>query len=874
MRAFLARLLDWLRRDRIDGELQEELTFHRQRLERDARDAGVPEGRIAAASRRALGSTTRTREAVREGASLLWLDHLATDVRIGLRALRRTPTFTVAALGTLALGIGATTVIFSVAWAIWLQPLPYRQPDRLVSLGDAFRGGSGGTISVPEVDDYARTGVFDGVAAFQYGATIMKPGDEPVRVLSFTVSPNLFDVLGVSARLGHTFTGRDTIGAEAETVVLSDRLWRQRFHADTAILGRSIEAFGGLLTVVGVMPAEFRFPEWLPSEMWVPRNFRSEGGNRGTRFLNAVARLRDDATPGQVQAAMSGLTRQLAADHPDANRDWAATVSPLVEGTVGAYRGALGFLLGTVGLLLLIACANIASLLLARTTARRKELAVRVALGADRARVTRLVLTESTLLAVLGGGLGILLARLGVPLLGALFPSSIPRADLVAVSAPVILFSALLSLATGIVCGLAPSWRVSALAPAEALQSAGRAIMGAGRHGLQEMLVVGEVALSLMLLVGAGMMLRSFLALTARDHGFAPAHVLTMHITLPFDRYGDANARRQAFEDLAAGVRRVPGVADAAEVTGYPGSSLGYLGGGPIGPDPGDPARQVVVSYRASGPAYFRTMQATLLAGRDFDQGDRPGSPSVAIVNRELAARLWPGEDPVGRTLRLPASLTNFLPSSSVEVVGVVGDMRLGAKPAADLFVPLAQVPMFWSDLVVRVAGDPETHANVVRSALRAIEPDLLIEDVAPMQRILARQIALQQVQSVIAAVLGVLGCVLADLGLFGLLSYLVNRRMPEFGVRIALGATRAHIFTAVLHRGLSLTGAGITLGAIGAFGLVHLLRNRLFGLQTTDVRVFAAAACCMTAAAIAACWLPARRATRAHPVAAMRVDA
>ena len=874
MRAFLARVFDRLRRTRIDAELREELEFHRARLDGDARREGTDAEEAAWRARRRMGSEVRTREQVWDGASLPWLDHLAHDIRVTLRAMRRTPGFTLAALSTLLLGIGATTVIFSMAWAIWLAPLPYSDPGALVDLGDAYGGGAGGTISVPELEDYDRTGVFDGVAGYQYGASIVRLGGEPVRVLAFTVSPNLFDVLGVRAALGRAFTAADTSGDGAATVVLSDRLWRQRFHADTAIIGRTIEAFGGPHTIIGVMPPRFRFPQWLPSDMWVPRRFGVEGTERDSRFLSAIARVRSGRSMSQVTAAMDVLTHQLADAHPASSRDWSMHATPMVENAVGAYRGALGYLLGTVGLLFLIACANIASLLLARTTSRRKELAVRVALGATRTRVTRLVLTESLLLSLFGGLAGVIVARVGVSVLGPLLAGSIPRADLVAIGTPVIVFAATVSFAAGLLCGLAPSLRVSALAPADALQSGGRSVLGAHRRGLQELLVIGEVALSLVLLVGAGMMMRSFLTLTARDHGFEASHVLTMHVTLPGTRYPDVNARQRVLADLAERVRRLPGVADAGMVTGYPGSSLGILGGGPITPDPGNPSRQVVVAFRAAGPSYFRTMGVPVLAGRAFDPRDRVGAPTVAIVNRELATRVWPGADPLGRVLPLPASLTNFLPSTSVEVVGIVGDMHLGAKPSPELFVPLAQVPMFWSDLVVRVAGQPESHVSVVRNALRSAEPDLLIEDVASMDRILSRQMALPRIQSLVAGALGALGCALAGIGLFGLLSYLVTQRLPEFGVRMALGATRAHLFAEVMRRGLGLTAVGLLIGALGSWALLRLLRNRLFGLHPNDAVAWLVAVGCLVLAATMACWLPARRATRAHPVSAMRGDA
>ncbi len=798
------------------------------------------------------------------------LDALKQDIRYAARSLRKTPAFTAAAVLTLALGIGATTAIYAVAYAVWLKPLPYREPDRLVIVRDAYQG-AGANIAMAELPDLRTLPSLESVAAYSYGADIVKIRDEPTRVLAFVTTSNLFAVLGANPAIGRTFAPADAEEAAAPVVVLSDHFWRDRMSADTHAVGKSLMLRGQLHTIIGVMARGFQFPQYLASDVWTVSHRHADPVSRRDRFFFSVARLRPGVTIERAQAEASVLGAQLEASYPETNRGWTVALSSFMEDAIGGIRGAFGLLLGTVTLLLCIACANIAGLLLARGTSREAELGLRAALGASRARLISLVFTESICIALLGGIAGFAFAYGGTRAMARLLPSSLQRLDAIVIDGRIVAFATAVSVVAGVLCALAPALRVSVAAPGKALRDIGRGVVRGGQR-MQHALIVMEVALSLVLMVGSGLMLRSFMALMSRDRGFSPDPVLTLHLTAPSDRYQQRETRVRLFEEALAALRRIPGVEAAGAVTGYPSSSLGIYGFGPIVPLDNSERKGVNTVLRASTPGYFKAMGTGMIAGRDFTDQDRVGSPNVMIVNESLAKALWPNESAVGKQLILPKQMAYAAPNEApIEIVGVVADMRMGKTASSDMFIPTYQSPAFWTDVVVLAQSDPGAIAPRVRDALRGVEPNFLIEQMVPMSAIVSGNFALQRTQSFLATAFAILAALLSAVGLYGLLSHFVGQRIREIGIRMALGADRGDVFRAIVLRGVTLTSLGVTLGTVGAAVAVRLLSSKVFGLANASVPVFLGAAGALLLAAFIACCIPARRATRVDPLTALR---
>ncbi|NOT08519.1 MAG: ABC transporter permease, partial [Gemmatimonadales bacterium] len=794
------------------------------------------------------------------------------DMQYAARGFRRAPGFSIATVLTLALGIGATTTVFSLAYPIWLKPLPYGAPEELISFRDVYKDRSGWGVSVQEIGDLRELRSISGAAVYGYSAVITKVDEEPVRLTGYYVSVDLFSVLGVRPALGRFFTAEDESGEGGQVIVLSDELWRRRLHADPRIIGTTLEFYGQSHTVVGVAAPDFQFPQAIKSDFWRPLNLRGELPSRNQRYYQAVGRLKAGRTLADLEAELPTLSKRLEGAYPESNRDWSVTASSLVENTVGGYRTAFKFLLVTVGLLLLIACANIASLFLARNTARRNELAVRAALGAGRARLTRQLFAESLFLSLAGGGAGLLLARFGTAAVARMMPDGTPRLAEVAISWPVVLFAFLISVLTGVLCALAPSSRLSTITPGEAMRSDSRTAAGGIRNRLQNGLVIGEVAVSLMLLIGAGLMLKSFFALVNRDRGFEPERTLTLHLQMPFENYGTNDLRIAAYRRIFERLGQLPGVEAVGAVTGFPGSGFGVLGLAPIAADPANPGRRVTMVFHASTPDYFRAMGVPMVTGRGFTEQDRIGMPNVIVVNRAAAAQLWPGDNPIGKTISLPpvAVAGTIEREASFEVIGVVGDMRLNAEASPEAFVATYQVPLVWMDLLIRTAA-PAAQIGPVRQALKEIDREFLIEDIAPIKEVMGDLVALPKTQSVLGALFGTLAGLLAAIGLYSLLSYLVGQRLREISIRMALGAGRGDVFRIIVARGMALTLVGTAIGSAGAYALIRLMRSRVFGLKTLDPAVFGGAVALLLGAAFLACYLPARRATQADPVTTLR---
>ena len=788
------------------------------------------------------------------------------DARHALRRLSRTPGFTLFAAATLAIGIGATSAIFSLAYAIWLKPLPYAAPDRLVSLHDVAENGLVSSISGPELDEYRRNAAsLSAVAGYASGAVVARIGDEPIRFMAYFATPNLFQVLGVRPALGRDFTDGD---AGAPVVMLSDATWASRFGRDPGIVGRSVLMDAQPHTVIGVMPRGFHFPTVLEADGWVPSTL-AYWTDRDRRYVQAVARLAPEAAVATVDRELSRTAADLAASYPASNKGWTARAQSLDSRDRSGYGAAFGALLGMVGLFLLITSVNLAGLLLARTAKRRTELAVCLSIGARPWQLGRQLVFEALALAAGGCAGGILIAGLAGRLIARLMPPRLPGLAEVRVDGHVLAFSIAVTLATAAICGVISAMGVRRLRASEALAAARSSTPRSQR--LQRTLVVGEVALALLLLVGASLMARSLFDLINRDRGFDPHGLLTLNVSLPYDstQYETPLVRAAAFDNILDRVGRVPGIRVAGATNGFPGSPLGLLGSGLL-PVPGR-AERVTVSVHAASPRYFAAMGVPLRAGRAFTERDRSGSAKVAIVGESLAKTLWPEGGAIGRQVIVPPVPGIIQGAEPFEVVGVVGDLRTATRVSPDIFVPLAQAPTYWIDLVARTGGDPAALREPVRRALRGVSGDLLIENVSSLDTIIADAAGLERAQSGMAVLVAVLSTLVAGLGLYALLAQIAAQRTRELGIRLALGSNPARLFGWMFRQGMVLTAVGLAAGGAAAVVAVRLLRHAVFGLGTFHPSALALAAVVLAVVSAAASAAPARRVMRTDPLEAMR---
>jgi putative ABC transport system permease protein len=811
-------------------------------------------GRLRAARRRVRQATTG------------WSRGWSTDVRHVTRRLARAPGFVAVALLTLALGIGATSAIFSLAYSIWLKPLPFHAPDRLVVVEDVHRkSGTTASVSQPEIPEFrAGTTSFAGMAAYRYGAQVARIDDDRVRIVAYAVTPNLFDVLGRQPVIGRGFRA-DDLGRRR--LVLSYATWVSRFGRDPRVLSRTFLLSDEPYSIVGVMPADFRFPETLAADAWVPSAFTG-WADPSSRYEGLVGRLRPGVTLEAAGRDVAAVAARLAEAYPATNAGWTAHVVPLDQRS--GYGPAFGSLLAIVGLFLLAGCANLAGLLVARNTERRGELAVCASLGASRGRLAREMAVEALLLTAAGGAAGMAVASAAARALAATMPARLPGLADVRLSLPVLLFSIAVSAVTALVCSVLPALGLGSLSASEALTGPRRA--GPRSHRLQSTLVVSELAVAMLLVVGASLMARSFADLLDRDRGFDPRGVLALDVTLPFEqaKYENAAVRAAAFADIVGDVSRLPGVTHAGATNGFPGSPLGILGSTILHPPGG--AHDVLGLFRSATPDYFATMGVALRAGRLFRANDDASAPRVIIVNDTLARQMWPDGQAVGRRLRLPADAD---PKTTVpwEVVGVVADMHLGPRASADIFFPVAQRPAYWVDLVLRTGGDPAALVGPVRRLLRERDRDLLIENNTPLAAVVSASVSLQRAQSVLAAVVAALSAVVAGVGLYALVAFAIARRTREFGIRLALGSSPQALSWWMFVRGIRLAGLGIIAGALVAFGLVRLLRGEVFGFADASVAAYLGSALALLVIAAFALLVPARRVLRADPLVAIRSE-
>ena len=804
------------------------------------------------------------------------MDSLLQDLRYAVRTLVERPGFAVVAALTIALGVGGTTAMFGVVDAVLLRPLPYAEPDRLVMVWTRSPGGPQAAASWPEFVDWREQNhSFADMAAWRGQSVNLTGGAEPERVIGAFVSDRFFPLLGAHAILGRTFTPAETDPATAQPVaVLAYGLWQRRFGADPGILGRSLILNGQSHTVVGVLGPEFdggNAPAsgwFMGSDVFLPVSYfpNKKGLMRGETEILVIGRLRPGVSLTQARTDMDVVARRLEQAYPDTHAGRGVEIVPLHEQIVGSYRPALIVLLGAVGLVLLIACANVANLLLARASRRRRELAVRAALGAGRSRLLRQLLTESALLALVGGGLGLILGHWGLAFLMSVAPSGVIPAS-TGVDGRVMAFALGLTAATGICFGLVPAVQASRPDLDGVLKEAGRGGSGAAGHRFRDALVVAEVTLSLVLLVGAGLLLRSAVALQHADLGFRPDHVLTAEFRLPPAKYAEPRAIATFFRQTLERLRAVPGIESAALVRAVPfsgnGGSTTYQVEGQPEPPKG---REPIAQLNIVSTGYFRTMGIPQLKGRDFDEHDNPDVPPVAVVNDTMARQLWPGVDPIGRRVRLRDG-------GWVTVVGVVGDVRHSGPsepPQPQVYTTHEQDARIFACVVARTAAEPMAMAAPMRAALWSVDKDQPVWKVRAMGDLVTGARGTARAMSLLVGVFAAVALALAAVGIYGVMAYAVSQRTREIGIRMALGAASGPVLRLVVGRALLLTGIAIVIGAAGATALARLLGTLLFGVGPADPFTFATAALALATVGTLAAYLPARRAARIDPVRAL----
>ncbi len=811
------------------------------------------------------------------------MTELASDLRQAVRFARTNPGFTIAAVLTLGVGIGASSAVFSVLHVLTIQPLAYPDSRRVCLLRAWDEARNRASFSLPLVAFVAlarEAPSFERVAAYRYWSAGLSGDGLPERAQGYRVTAASFPLLGVAPLLGRTLSAEDARPAAPRVVVLSHGLWQRRFAGDPAVLGRQLRLDGETHTIVGVMPRRFEFPVYnFKGELWTPlavdeAAVLSDPGSAGS--VVALGRLRSGRSPQAAEAEVRAAFSRRAEESPATFRSLGVRVIPLQELGAREARPPLLALLGAVLAVLLLGCANLAGLLLARGVARQRELAVRMALGASRARVARQLVSESLLLAVAGALAGLLLAHAALQALRATLPesalSTLPNVADLRLDAVTAAFAVGLALVTGVGFSLVPALRAGERRAATALASGGRGLGTTRQQSLRGALVVGQVAVSLVLLVGAGLALLSFRRLAARDAGFVPQRVLTLTASLPERRYSDPERRLAFFERAVALLEALPGSERAAAVNVLPFSTYDrgtrVLAEGAPEPEPGQAAR---AAYRAATPGYFDVLGIPLRRGRDFDARDREGALPVVIVNERLARREFGAADPVGRRLRLGGPQARWR-----EIVGVVGDVRhwsLATDPDAEAYVPLAQAPEAMMMLAVRTSGDPASLAGAARRAVLEIDSEQPVFHVAALGERIDETLLFPRVAVRLAASFAGAALLLAAIGLYGLLAYVVGAQTPELGLRMALGATARDVLRQVLGRGLRLVALGMALGGVGALTLARLFRGIFFDVDPLDPRLYAATAGLLLMAALAATGLPAARAARIDPATALRQD-
>jgi predicted permease len=879
------RLRSLARRKRVEDDLEKELRFHLEQQVEENLAAGMPPAEARRAALRKLGSVAQIQEECRDMRRTDTLETLGRDLRYALRSLGKTPGFTAVILLTLALSIGANSAIFSVIDGVLLRPLPYPEGDRIVRV--FFHSSSYPKFPLNPFDfrDFRRLiGSFESLAGFTRADLQLSGNGQPERFTGFAVTAGFFHVLGLHPARGREFGASDEIPGNEQQAIISDRLWRGRFGADPNIVGRKITLDSRPFTIAGVMPPGTDHPgneyngvaHGETVDIWWPFAFRGDPNQRGSHYMEVIGRLKKGKTAAQAQAEMDAMIARVNRQNPGALGGWQALVVPLYQEIVGPSERMLLVLLGAVGLVLLIACANAANLLLARATARQREMAVRTALGAGRSRLVRQMLTESLLIAFLGGACAIAVAVAGVRAMVALLPADFPRADTIHVNVAVFGFTLLVALGTGILFGLAPALQAARTDVQDALRAGGRgAGSNRGHLRLRSVLVVGEVSLACLLLIGAGLMLRSFVHLLRADPGFRPEHLLTARVALPDAAYKPLEtlrfwSRLTERLDSVAGIRTA-GVGTDLPWTGYDDNVSGFTIEGKK-PAAGQDFR---ARYHVASPGYFRAMGIPLIGGRFFTAGDDMKAPLAMIVNQSMARRYWPGENAVGKRITFDDHPKE---KDWMTIVGIVGDVKdKPDSPAAEmaLWWAIQQTPVSVNNMAVAVRGSAGAAmlANDLREAVRQLDPNLAIANILPMDNIADANVSTPRFALFLVALFAGLALTLAAIGIYGVISYAVSQRSHEFGLRMALGARPADVQRLVAGQGLKLASMGVALGLLGALALGRVMWSLLFEVSATDPATFISVAAAAIAVAALACYLPARRATAVDPANALRSE-
>jgi len=842
----------------------------------DRMERGESAAQAEANARREFGNQGMVEEVTREMWSWTWLGQLWRDVCYGLRGMRRSPGFTAVAVIALALGIGANSAIFTAVDAILLRPLGYRDPERLVVI---LNHGNGPVAPANFADWKAQSRSFENMGAAEYWTPDFTGSDRPEKLWGLRASADVLPLLGVAPAMGRFLApGEDQLGREFE-VVISYGLWQRHFGADTRVLGRRIQLDQKTYTVVGVMPAGFQFaPFWATrAELWAPLALGPRASQRGGNSLRVFARLKADVTLEQAREEFSAITARLERQYPGTNRD--QRIVPLKERVVGNIRPALLTLLCAVGFVLLIACANVAHMQLARSAARAHEVSVRAALGAGRARLLRQFLAESLTMAMLGGAVGLLLAWWGVRAMVRFGPVGIPRLETLSLDWRVAAVTLAVSLVTGVLFGLAPALQASGQDSAETLKEGGRSVSGGARQRVRGLLVVSEFALSLMLLIGAGLMLRSFLALQAIDPGFRPDHLLTMAISVGGSQDVRPGQAQQFYQSALERVRAIPAVVSAGMTNHLPiaGDLWGvpfWVDGRPL-PHPGEEPEG---AFRLALPGYLETMKIPVVRGRSIKAEDTAAAPGVVVINEYMAERYWPGETAIDKRITLENPSSSGMPAW-LTVVGVVkNDVRYdwAAPPAEELFLPYLQHTKtmgHYITLVVRTKGDPAALAPVAESGIWQIDRNVTISEVQTMEAVVDRANGEARFNMALLAVFATVATVLSAVGIFGVMSYAATRRRREIGIRLALGARPTEILQLITREGMVLALCGTAAGIAGALALTRLMAKLLYGVPPVDPLTFVAVPLLLTTVALAACLIPAFRAAYISPVSALRQE-
>jgi putative ABC transport system permease protein len=872
LRLIYTRLYGLLRKNRIEQEMDDEMRFHLLMRTRENIERGMRPDEAEREARRRFSNVGRIKDLARDIKGGGFMETLLQDLRYGARMLMKSPGFTLIAVVTLALGIGANTAIFSVVNATLIRALPYHNPNRMIVLSAVLTGGGRDLMSIEEMREFqARAQSLEDLTGIISQSVNLTGGERPDRVRGAYVTANFFQVFNLKPVTGRTFApGEDRPGVE-KVVVVNEKIWRERLGGDPNLTGKKLILNGEPFSVIGVAPPGFRQPQDADVEVWMgAAAYPGNTAQRDFRFLFGIGHLKPGVDLEQSQAEMNTIANQLALVYPGENTGRGAKVDYLHEIMVGGLRRMLYLLFATVGMILLIACANLANLLLARGLSRQREMAVRAALGANKWRLIRHLLTEASLLSLAGGGLGLLLAQWGLEALQKL-PQNFVRGEDVKVDTSVLLFTLAVAVVTDCLFGLAPAIQLSRPELNTMLKEGGRGGGGAKWNRVRSAFVVAQVALSLLLLLGGGLLIRSFDKLLRVDPGFKPENLLTLEYRLPRNKYQRSEAQWNFHRQVIERIRDVPGVKSVSLVRGLPFSGNGGSAG-IILPDREVPPkdRAPVVRFDTAMGNYFETMGIPLIKGRLFNEQDRLDTPRVFLINQTMARRFWPDQDPIGKQIKTNED------GVTGAVIGVVGDAKhywLEEEPQPQMYEPYSQSPGIFATVVVRTTVEPMSLAEPVRQAVWEVDSDQPMWEVRTVESLIDQSLADRRFLMVLMGVFAALALALTVIGLYGVMSYAVSQRTQEIGVRIALGAGARNIHRMVLRQGMTLVSIGVAIGLAASWLLTRLMANLLFGVSATDLMTFGSISSLLTIVALLACWIPARRATKVDPMVALRAE-